>query len=403
VPPDWVYTYTRPIALTDLTYSVESSANLSTWTTAGVTHELVSTAAGLATWRARTPLATAGNLFFRLKIIRLALDTACTPPLGGLTLAVPSGQTRALALPLLHASVGSGALRARVAAVGANFLDVSSANWTPGALSTPANPYFVRFRSGALAGRALPVAATANTATRVFLSNDGTDLTQTGLAVGAQGDVFELILADTLGTLLGAGSVLSGPSPAAADSVQIWNGVSWLTYYRHALNNRWQRDSDTNASPTRDTLLLRPDRGFMLTRNAPTDFKLYVTGRVPDLAPAYWHLRPGVTLLSLGLPVDTTLGALALQARATGWQGGANYATAASTADLVRVWNGVAWQTYYYDTAGARWQRDADATQLNRNTFALPAGRPIMIHRLTPALSTAGSLLPLVLPYTLAP
>jgi len=401
--PNWIFTYTRPTTLPDLTYTVETSTNLSTWTTTGVTHELVSTAAGLATWRARTPLASATNLFFRLKIVRLGLDTACTPPLGGITFTIPSGQTRALAVPLLHASVGTGAMIARVAAVGANFLDVTSAGWTPAALSTAANPYFVRFRTGTLAGRVLPVAATANTATRVFLSNDGTALTATGLNAGALGDVFELILADTLGTLFNPASLQSGPSPATADSVQIWNGVSWLTYYRHAANNRWQRDSDSTASPTRDTLLLRPDRGLMFTRNASTELKLYVTGRVPDLAPAYWHLRPGVTLLSLGLPVDTTLGALALHTRATGWQSGANYATAAATADLVRAWNGVSWQTYYYDTTGARWQREGDASQANRNTFTLPAGRPVMIHRLTAAPSAAAALLPLVLPYTLAP
>ena len=67
---EWVYTYTRPGDRSDLTYDVEVSTTLTSWTTSGVTHELVSTdaVAGTETWRARVPLATGANLFFRLKV-----------------------------------------------------------------------------------------------------------------------------------------------------------------------------------------------------------------------------------------------------------------------------------------------------------------------------------------------
>ena len=400
--PDWVYTYTRPTDRADLTYTVESSTNLITWTTAGVTHEFVSTSAGIDTWRARSALTSAANIFFRLKVVDLVLDTAFATPAGGMTVAVPSGQTRSVSLPLLHASVGAGAMIARVAAVGANFIDVTAAGWTPGALSNVANPYYVRVLTGTLAGRVIMVATTANTATRLFLANDGTDLTQTGLIGGARGDVVELVLADTLGTFFGAGSLQSGADAATADSVEVWNGASWLTFYRNAANNRWQRDSDTAANPTRDIFPVRPDRGLLLTRNAPTDLKLYLTGRVPELAPAYWHLRPGATFLSTGLPVDNTLGSLALQSRAAGWRGGATFAAAAADADLIRVWSGAGWLTFYYDLTNNRWQRDVDASQTNRNTFVIPAGRPIMVYRLTAPVTASESLLPLVLPYTLA-
>jgi hypothetical protein len=66
---DWVYIYTRPVDTTDLSYAVEVSTDLTTWTTAGVTHELVSTGAGTETWRGRYPLASAANVFFRLKVV----------------------------------------------------------------------------------------------------------------------------------------------------------------------------------------------------------------------------------------------------------------------------------------------------------------------------------------------
>jgi hypothetical protein len=67
---DWVYTYTRPTAITDVTYAVEVSTDLITWTTAGVTREFVSTSGSTDTWRARYPLASAPNVFFRLIITR---------------------------------------------------------------------------------------------------------------------------------------------------------------------------------------------------------------------------------------------------------------------------------------------------------------------------------------------
>ena len=63
---DWVYNYARPTSVTDVIYAVEVSTNLTSWTTTGVTHELVSSADGIATWRGRYPLASAPNVFLRL-------------------------------------------------------------------------------------------------------------------------------------------------------------------------------------------------------------------------------------------------------------------------------------------------------------------------------------------------
>jgi subtilisin-like proprotein convertase family protein len=65
---DWCFTYTRPTSVTDVTYTVEVSTNLTTWTTAGVTHTLVSSAGGIETWRGQYPLGSAGNAFFRLNV-----------------------------------------------------------------------------------------------------------------------------------------------------------------------------------------------------------------------------------------------------------------------------------------------------------------------------------------------
>lgn len=67
---DWVFTYTRPASATDVTYTVEFSTNLTSWSSAAVTHEFVSTGSGVETWRGRVPLSTATVAFFRLRIDR---------------------------------------------------------------------------------------------------------------------------------------------------------------------------------------------------------------------------------------------------------------------------------------------------------------------------------------------
>lgn len=67
---DWVYTYVRPTDRADLVYTVESSGDLTTWSTANVTHELISTSGENQTWQGRVPLAGNATLFFRLKVVQ---------------------------------------------------------------------------------------------------------------------------------------------------------------------------------------------------------------------------------------------------------------------------------------------------------------------------------------------
>ena len=65
---DWVYTYTRPSNITDVTYVVEMSTDLSNWTAEGVTHTKQSTANGIDTWTTTYPLSSASTIFFRLRV-----------------------------------------------------------------------------------------------------------------------------------------------------------------------------------------------------------------------------------------------------------------------------------------------------------------------------------------------
>jgi len=67
---DWVFTYCRPSERSDLTYAVETSANLQAWSSDGLSHTRVSTSSGIETWEARRPISAGGTSFFRLKILR---------------------------------------------------------------------------------------------------------------------------------------------------------------------------------------------------------------------------------------------------------------------------------------------------------------------------------------------
>ena len=67
-PTDWVYTYFRPVDRTDISYAIEVSTDLSSWSEGGVTHEKVSIVNDIETWRALYPLSSASNVFFRLKV-----------------------------------------------------------------------------------------------------------------------------------------------------------------------------------------------------------------------------------------------------------------------------------------------------------------------------------------------
>ncbi len=63
----WTFTFQHPADRLDLTYTVEISTDLQSWTSAGVTQQLTTSTAGVETWTA-TYTAISPQLFFRLRI-----------------------------------------------------------------------------------------------------------------------------------------------------------------------------------------------------------------------------------------------------------------------------------------------------------------------------------------------
>lgn len=312
---------------------------------------------------------------------------ATSRPVGYLVQTIPAGQTRSFSIPLdpdLSTQAGS---VGRLTAVGADYVENSAAAWTPGAFSSADTPYFMRLTSGSHAGRTFRITTTANTATRLNLDNDSLDLTTLSLDVGiATGTAFEIIPGDTLASFFGttAGGdtlvVQGAGDPLAADLVQVWGGAAWLNFYYNTTWQRWARDSDTITDPTRNNFLLRSDRGLMLTRRGATPLTLAVVGRVLATPQRAVHARTenALTFLATMQTGDVTLGALALQNsdRAAGWRSSSD----PTQADILLVWSGATWFSFFHNSVAGHWQRVGDPTP-DRDGFVIAAGTPVFVQR----------------------
>jgi hypothetical protein len=67
---EWIFTYSRPAARTDVTYLVEYSTDLASWTSEGVAHERVATGS-IEIWQGAVPNSVGNTVFFRLRITQV--------------------------------------------------------------------------------------------------------------------------------------------------------------------------------------------------------------------------------------------------------------------------------------------------------------------------------------------
>ncbi len=306
-------------------------------------------------------------------------------PVGYLVQTIPAGQTTSFSVPFdsdvssLASSVG------KLTAVGVNYFENSAATWTPGAFTTADAPYFVRITSGTHTGRTFRIVSPANTATRLYVADDGIGLATLTLATGADGTRFEIVPGDTLGTFFGTTTPVNtlvlqgGTAPLEADLVQVWGGAAWLNFYYNTTWQRWARDTDLISDPSRNSFQLRSDRGMMITRRAATPLDLVVVGRVLNTPQRAFHARNdnALTFLATMQASDITLGALALQSstRSLDWKGAADPANA----DTLLVWSGSTWFSFFYNSTVSHWQLVGDAT--NRDPFLIRAGTPVFVLR----------------------
>ncbi|AHF93341.1 hypothetical protein OPIT5_27110 [Opitutaceae bacterium TAV5] len=270
----------------------------------------------------------------------------------------------------------------RITALTANTLTDAGADWSAGAWSTPAAPWFIRITSGASAGRSFLVSTTTpSTATTLTLDESGTaDLTTLSIATGEEGDTFGILAAETLSTLFPAGSgVLGGSDVDNSDVLQIIRSGISITFYYDALAGHWiEAASGADASDT----VIPPDSALLYGRLANTPINLTLAGAVQGDDRRAGVKSSGLTLLSNAWPVPVTLAESGIQ-NLPGWVS----ASSPSSADQVQILASGVWKKYFHD--GTRW-RQATLGNPVKDTEIIPAAAGVLINRTG---STAGSVI----------
>ena len=178
-----------------------------------------------------------------------------------------------------------------------------------------------------------------------------------------------MCIRDSFGTT----TLQGGASAAAADTVQVRSGTSWLAYYFDTNLGFWRRT--IGPATNSNNVPIRPQAGVQVLRRG-TALTLTFTGRVPAFTFRAPINNASTTVIHTGFPTDTTLGALALQTLLPGWQ----------STDQVALYNGSFWQP-------------ATGPATNSDSLAIPAGTLLTIQR--PGATPGTTDLVRLLPYSL--
>ena len=311
--------------------------------------------------------------------------TATTVPVGFTTVTVaPAASSSAASSQVLSVPFyTSAAYAAPVSSVNSSTQFTSTAaSWTANQFAQAATPYLVHVKSGNSVGRYFLIQS--NTTNQVVVYSRGYDLT----TIITAGDLFEIVPANTLGTLFGTSSVpfQTGDSATTADNIFLWNGTNFDQYYHDG--TAWKR-SDSLLS--QNNTVLYPDEGIFLTRRSTAALSLTFLGTVPSTTERSDVPGPGSTFVSNRFPVNTTLSAVGFQLLPF-WKSGSSV----SDADSVYLWNGTNWAQYYYD--GTNWRRSDSL--LTFDSQAITAATAMFVVRQSAATGSSSTLTQ-TLPYSL--
>ena len=235
-------------------------------------------------------------------------------------------------------------------------VSVAGASWAPDAFSGAAGSHYLEVTSVGGSKTAAQVGAT-----RSILGNATGELQLAwalpeGLAVPFE---FRVVRHWTLASLFGGSNSvgLRSGSVRSADHVQLWNGSGYDSYFYQTAGiggTGWRRvgDQSTDASAT----VIRPDQNVIIKRVATGSLPVLVSGWVKNGQSAH-GVVPGFNFVPNPFALPVTLAASGLYSGnpSSGLVGGT-----INSADQVLLWNGTAYDTYYYQTSGvggSGWRR----------------------------------------------
>jgi hypothetical protein len=350
-------------------YLVESSSDLVHWSS------LATLLAGATSWTGPATVMESGSgpilvtvtdtaslsngiapRFLRLRVTT-ATDTTepSTVPAGDIPVTINGASTTATSLPLDNTPLARNAVQA---VTSSTLTVVNAGTWV-----TTATPCALRLLSGQGSGRTFSITAQAGNV--LTLASLGVNLIQ----LVAPGDLYEILPLDTLSSLYGSTSPLltTGISPNVADTVLMWNGTTWVTYFDYL--GSWRQ---VGSFSTFNNTPLPLGAGVLITRHGASAVKYQIIGRVPEVALSQYTAPGGTTFLGGAYPLSTTIGTMGF-ATAPAWASGIS----PNVADNVLVWNGTTWLTFF--RYNSHWYQVGILSP--SDTYSIQPGQPLLVIR----------------------
>lgn len=259
----------------------------------------------------------------------------------------------ALAVPLLQTVPESfqGRSVGTITSVQPSALMVDDADWLPDSMADRTSPYFIKMTSGAAEGTILLISGNTSNSLTISLDDPAAGaVNEIGISAG---DSFMIHPCDTLLSLLGTPSeegIIGGTSIRQSDQVLINQKGNWVTYYYDTSLDRWTEVA--LGRPDATNIPIRPDIGLLYNRIGNTGFDLFITGMVPFTKNSSPVQSGGVSLITSGWPVTTTLSQLELE-KLPGWISNSTL----KTSDRIMLMTPVGWKTFWHN--GTSWREVA--------------------------------------------
>jgi uncharacterized protein (TIGR02597 family) len=324
---------------------------------------------------------------------------AATEPEGVVTLPVSAAETvgakalsfRGLGLshPLVYQGVASAVSAKADASSELDTLSVANPGWSADQFNGRNGKFYVEL----IGERGMPGVGTTYDIAATTLTTDSTAQSNIGILWLVQRladnisstPMFRIrkhwTLADVFGPNNDQG--LAGGTPTTADIIQVHSAGKEFRYYYNNTAGGWREAG--NSSINAADIVLYPEDGFVIIRqgrNATKSTRIILGGAVKT-GQSSFPIVPGQNVLSNPYAAPMTLGSSNLYTAdpRTGLAPGSP-----TTADLVQIYNGKSYDTYYYSAggfAGKGWRRFPNGSADASNTV-IPMGSSFKVKRINP-------------------
>lgn len=372
----------RPLGPSDLTWQLQSSTDLKTWTPLNAAATVIHNGDGTLTvrWNNVDTASGSANGMVRLQVKCTATgETAATAPHAWQTHTSSSGM-QTVGVNVVNTPVFSGQAHSATDSV----VYLSDASFLPGVVDADAK-YYLEVKDGAYAGQHFDLAHIGD---RVLMVD--TESAANTLAVvppeiaGARISVHKHV---TLGQVFDMNVLHGTNNPGTSDQVQIATGTGYRTYWllKAGSRNQWIAAGDATLAVA-DGVVIQPGTAVMLKGSSATPRTLVMTGQVRT-TPFARVVTPGLNLFSNPWPLDATPTRLGMMAAVS-----FNATTSPGTADSLQVWkgdvqngaNGYDGWWLFQNPRGveAVWVSSRDASLTSQNdVVVLKAGRGAVLTR----------------------